>query len=119
MAKLSAEQKKFEIERASNAVRTVYEAGHEKSWNATELGKILTDSLGTDGTAESQGDNTTASQWVLDGLIKCKAMSQNDDGSGQLTEEAIFQYNNKSNFFAIKAPVGTIKVRQGAVVTLF
>lgn len=119
MAKLSAEQKKFEIERASSAVRTVYEAGHEKSWTAEELGKILTASLGTDGSAESEGDNITASQWVLEGLIKCKAMTQNDDGSGQLTEEAVFQYNNKSNFFAIKAPVGTIKVRQGAVVTLF
>ena len=115
---LNPEQKKFEAERAKVLVSTVYAAGHDQTWTPQDLGKAVADSLGTDGSKESVADNITAAGWILEGLIKSKAMVQKDDGSAQLTEEAVFQYNNKSNFFAAKTPVGMIKVRQGAVVTI-
>lgn len=115
---LNPEQKKFEIERAKVLVTTLYEGGHEKSWTAAGLGKVLTDSLGTDGSDISTADNETAAGWIMEGMVKSKVMVQNDDGSGQVTEEAIFQYNNKSNFFSVKTPIGMVKVRQGAVVTV-
>ena len=115
---LHPEQKKFEAQRAKVLVRTLFEAGHEKSWTASELGQTLTQSLGTDGSDMSTGDNAAAAGWIMEGLIKSKAMNANNGGSSQLTEEAIFQYNNKSNFFSVKTPIGLIKVRQGAVVTV-
>lgn len=33
-------------------------------------------------------------------------------------EQKKFQYNNKSNFFSVKTPIGMVKVRQGAVVNV-
>jgi hypothetical protein len=115
---LTPEQKKFEIERAKIIVTALYEGGHEKAWTAAELGKVVTDSLGTDGSDVSSGDNKTAAGWIMEGMVKSKVMLQNDDGSRQVTEEAVFQYNNKSNFFSVKTPVGMVKVRQGAVVNV-
>lgn len=115
---LTPEQKKFEVERAKLMVTTIYEGGHEKAWTAADLGKVVTESLGTDGGDVSSGDNETAAGWIMEGMVKSKVMVQNDDGSNQITKEAVFQYNNKSNFFSVKTPVGMVKVRQGAVVNV-
>ena len=115
---LTSEQKKFETERAKALVTALFQSGSGENWTPQKLGEAVTDTLGTDGSAESDGDNTVAAGWIIDGLVKSKAMVQQDDGSAQLTEESIFQYNNKSNFFSTKTPIGMIKVRQGAVVTV-
>ena len=115
---LTPEQKKFEIERAKTIVTTIYEGGHEKAWTAAELGKQVTESLGTHAGDVSSYDNETASGWIMEGMVKSKVMVQNNDGSNQVTKEAVFQYNNKSNFFSVNTPVGMVKVRQGAVVNV-
>lgn len=115
---LTPEQKKFEIQRAKLMVTTIYEGGHERAWTAADLGKVATESLGTGGGDVSSYDNETAAAWIMEGMVKSKVMIQNEDGSNQVTEEAVFQYNNKSNFFSVKTPVGMVKVRQGAVVNV-
>lgn len=115
---LDPEQKKYETKRIKAIVGTLYEGGHEKMWTASELGHVLTQSLGTDGSEAPTGDHVAAAGWIMDGLIASKAMTQNEDGTCQVTKEAIFQYNNKSNFFSVKTPIGMVKVRQGAVVTI-
>ena len=115
---LSPEQKAFESKRAKTLVTTLFEAGPGSNWTAQALADAVTDALGTDGSSQSDGDNAAAAGWIIDGLVKSKAMVQQDDGSAVLTEEAVFQYKNKSNFFSTKTPIGMIKVRQGAVVTV-
>ena len=115
---LNPEQKKFETDRTVKMVRALFESGHDKTWTQEELGKVATEAMGTDGSKESVGNNIEAAGWVFEALKKGKALIQNDDGTVQITEESIFQYNNKSSFYAYKAPIGTIKIRQGSVVTI-
>jgi hypothetical protein len=115
---LTSEQKKFEAERAACAVKILYDAGAGRTWTAEELGRQITSTLGTDGSKAPVGDNAALAGWIIEGLVKSKAMIQAEGQSGELTKEAVFQYHNKSNFFSIKTPVGLIKVRQGAVVTI-
>lgn len=118
MAQLSDAQKKFEINRTVTAVRAIYAAGHATYWTSAQLAQALTDALATDGRQESQGENLTAAGWILEGLAAGGAMEKTSDGRYRLSEEAIQQYHNKSNFFSFRCPVGAIKIRQGAVVTL-
>ena len=73
---LNPEQKKFESERAKVLVSTLYQTGHGKAWTAEQLGAAVTESLGTDGSKESDGDNVAAAGWIIEGLVKSKAMVQ-------------------------------------------